>query len=181
MKMLNRFSIAVIGIILLSSCSNKLSYFTQDLYDKYDWSLDELKQVQFYVSNDIVLKREVPAGSLEIISGKIKIEDGRRIEEVVIRKGTPGAFIFSPKDNRFAVSFETSDEDYLMFGPSPKYNERYVLLASDWERNGGAVTYGGKTWRVSSDAAYAALLVDLRKVGKVSVNSRVAGGRRAGG
>jgi hypothetical protein len=156
-----------------------LSYFTQELYERQNWKEEDLKKIQFYVSKDIRLKRQLTGGSSEIISGKIKIEDGRQIEEVVIPRGTPGAFIFSPKQDRFAISFEDgNDSRYLMFGPSPKYSDRYVLLASDWKRNSGEVSYDGKTWRVSSDEAFAALLVDLRKMNKVSVSSRTAKGRK---
>lgn len=169
---------AILSMAFLSSCSNRLSYFTDELNDRYRWTDDELKKIQFYVSQDIVMKREISGGDREVVSGKIKIEDGRQIEEVVIRKGTPGAFLFSPKVDRFAIGFEESNERYLIFGPSPKYSDRFVLLASDWDRRSGEVTYDNKTWKVSSDVAYAALLVDLRKINKVDVNSRVAKGRK---
>ncbi len=178
MKTLKIFAFTLLGLFMLSSCSSRLTYFTQDLQNQYRWSDDELRKIQFYLSRDVVLKRELTGGSSDIVSGKIKVEDGRRIEEVVIRKGTPGAFIFSPKSERFAVSFEDNDDNFLMFGPSPKYSDRFVVLASDWDRRSGEVTYGGKKWRVSSEAAYAALLVDLRKISKVDVNSRVAKGRK---
>lgn len=180
MKTQHLVVMAVLGLTLLSSCSNKLSYFTQDLQERYRWTDDELKKIQFYVSQDIVLKRELTGGSTDIVSGKIKIEDGRQIEEVVIRKGTPGAFLFSPKDERFAIGFEENSDHYLIFGPSPKYSDRFVLLASDWDKRTGSVTYDNKTWKVSSDNAYSALLVDLRKMSKVDVNSRVVKGRKVG-
>ena len=172
--------LALFSIVLFGACSNKLSYFTDELNERYRWTDDELKKIQFYVSQDIVLKREINGGDREIVSGKIKIEDGRQIEEVVIKKGTPGAFLFSPKEDRFAIGFEEGNERYLIFGPSPKYSDRFVLLASDWDRRTGEVSYDNKTWRVSSDNAYAALLVDLRKINKVDVNSRVAKGRKVG-
>lgn len=169
----------LLGVLALSSCSSRLTYFTQDLQNQYDWGEEDLKKIQFYVSKNIVLKRRLTGGSSEIVSGKIKIEDGQKIEEVIVPKGTPGAMIFSPKDDRLAISFEEgNDQRYLIFGPSPKYNDRYVLLASEWKRRGGEITYDGKTWQVSSEEAYAALLVDLRKVEKVDVNSRVAKGRK---
>ncbi len=165
------------SMVLFSAC-NKLSYFTEDLNERYRWTEDELKKIQFYVSQDIVMKREVSGGDREVVSGKIKIEDGRQIEEVVIRKGTPGAYLFSPKENRFAIGFEESNDRYLVFGPSPKYSDRFVLMASDWDRRSGDVSYDNKTWRVSSDNAYAALLVDLRKMNKVDKDTRVAKGRK---
>jgi len=181
MKTQNLVLFAVLSLAFLSSCSNRLTYFTEDLNERYRWTDAELKKIQFYTSQDIVLKREISGGDREVVSGKIKIEDGRKIEEVVVRKGTPGAFLFSPKENRFAIGFEESNERYLIFGPTPKYSDRFVLMASDWDRRSGSVTYDNKTWKVSSDNAYAALLVDLRKINKVDVNSRVAKGRKVGG
>ncbi len=179
MKAQNLLFIAFLGLVLFSSCTERLSYFTQDLYERNRWSEQDLKKIQFYVSQDIVLKRQLKTGSAEIVSGKIKMENGQQIEEVVIRKGTPEALVFSPKDNRFAISFEAEgDSKYLMFGSNPKYNDRFVLLASEWKRNVGDVTYDNKTYKVSSDAAFAALLVDLKKINSVSVNSRTAGGRK---
>lgn len=172
--------LGVFSVVLFSACSNRLSYFTDELNERYRWTETELKKIQFYVSQDIVMKREVTGGDREVVSGKIKIEDGRKVEEVVIRKGTPGAYLFSPKEDRFAIGFEESNDRYLIFGPSPKYSDRFVLLASDWDRRSGEVTYDNKTWKVSSDNAYAALLVDLRKINKVDVNSRVAKGRKVG-
>jgi hypothetical protein len=177
MKKYTMPTLVLLSLVIFSSC-NSLSYFTQDMQEKYRWSEEELKKIQFYLSRDIVLRRELSDGSADIISGRIKVKDGRRIEEVVIRKGTPGAFVFSPKSERFAVSFEENDDNYLMFGPNPKYSDRYAVLASEWKRNSGEVTYAGKKWRVSSDAAYAALMVDLRKISDYDVKSRVVKGRK---
>jgi hypothetical protein len=99
------------------------------------------------------------------------------MDEVFIPAGTPGVYIFSPKRNRFAISFEQGAEGlYLMFGPNPKMGDRYALLASNWGRSAGTVTYGGEKFRVSSRSAFASLLVDLKKVARESRQSRVAGG-----
>lgn len=179
MKPMKFLSILFLSVFFLSSCSPRLSPFTQRLYSDYNWSDSELKRIQFYVSDDIVLHREAKRGKSEIISGEIKIVDGRRVEEVVIRKGTPGVLLFKPKENRFAVSFEEgSDERFLMFGPSPKASGRYVLLASDWNKRKGKVTYDGKTFTTPSNSAFAALMVDLKKINQVSVKSRQARGRK---
>jgi hypothetical protein len=104
--------------------------------------------------------------------------NGRKVEEVIVRRNTPGVFVFSPKDNRFAISFEESDDVYLMFGPNPKFGNKYSLLASDWKRRTGSVTYDGRKWNVDGSDALANLMVDLKKTRKVSVNSRVAKGRK---
>ena len=179
MKTMKVIVYLALGLLGFSSCSPRLSPFTKNLYEEHAWSDDELKQIQYYVSDDIILHREVSKGKSEIISGEIKIVNGKKVEEVVIPKGTPGILIFKPKENRFAISFEDGkDESYLMFGPNPKAGSRYVLLASDWKRRRGKITYEGKTFYTPSSSAYAALMVDLKKIRQVSIKSRKAKGRK---
>jgi len=145
-------------LMLLSACSPRLSPFTQRLYDSNNWSESELKRIQFYLSDDVVLRREASQGNSRIEGGEIKMVDGKKVEEIVVRKGTPGVLLFMPKEKRFAVGFENgTDERYLMFGPNPKAGNRYVLLASDWKRRNGKISYDGRTWYTPSESAYAAL------------------------
>ncbi len=180
MKTIHNLFIAGLSVILLSSCSEKLSYFTQDVYENYRFDEEDLKRVQFYLSRDIRLRRDFDGGSAQIENGRIIIENGRQIEEVIIPRGTPGVYLFSPKTNRFAICFEDDDDKFLIFGPSPKYSNRFVLMASEWGRDHGIVTYAGKRWRVSSEEAYAALMVDMRKLEKISVDQKVVKGRKVG-
>lgn len=179
---MKRTYILLTGLLVLlgvSACTPTLTSFTQRLYDEYDWTEDELKRIQFYVSDDIVLNRGLTAGQSEIISGEIKVVDGREVEEVIIRRNTPGVLLFMPKENRFAISFEADGDDrYLIFGPNPKAGNRYALLASEWRRRGGTVNYEGRQFNVSSASAFASLMVDLKKVRKISVKSRTARGRK---
>jgi len=175
--------LAFFGLVLLfSSCGPTLSPFTQTLYEDNSWTEGELRQIQFYLSDDIVLYRELNGGKSEIIQGEIKIVNGRKRDQVTFRRGTPGVFMFSPKSNRFAVSFEDGGDDrYLMFGPSPKVGNRYVLMASDWNRRQGVVTYAGQKWVVDANDAYTAIRCDLKRLQQTDVKTRVASGRRIGG
>ena len=123
------------------SCSPTLTPFTQQLYERHNWNDAQLKKIQFYLSEDIVLSREVGMNESIIDKGAIKIENGRQVEQVIFKKGTPGVFVFSPKDNKFGISFEKEDSKYLMFGPNPKMSERYVLMGRDWANGQGQITY----------------------------------------
>ena len=168
----------LLSALLLSSCSPTLTYFTQDLYRENKWSDDELKQIQFYLSHSIILKREAGSDASEIREGEIRIRGGRKVEEIYIPAGTPCVFLFSPKENRLAVSFEKTGKDrYLMFGPNPKTDGRYVLLAAEWDKRQGKVTYDGSSWWVDDESAIAGLMVDLKRSRHVTVRSRVAQGR----
>ena len=88
MKWTNLVLLSILGVFLLSSCGSKLTPFTQRLYDDNNWSEEELKRIQFYTSDDIILFRELSRGESEIISGEIKIRNGRKINEVIIKKIT---------------------------------------------------------------------------------------------
>jgi len=164
------------AIILLSACSSNMRFFTAEMQDVYGWTENEMKQIQFYLSDDIVLQRSLRQGESVITGGKIRIEEGRQIEEIVFEEGTPGVLLFIPKENRMAISFE-GDEEYLMFGASSKLKDRYVLLASDWDQRTGTVTYHGKKYQTSSKSAFAGLLVDMSKINKVNVKRKKASGR----
>lgn len=177
MKSLIQLSLfAIIG--LMSSCSPSLNYYTETMHDDYRLSEAELQSVQFYLSKDIVLYRDLGINESKISEGKIKIVDGRKVEEIVFPKETPGVLMFSPKANRFAISFEEGEDSFLMFGPNKKAGGKFVLLAKEWDRRVGKVTYKGKTYNTTSQSAMAALLVDVDKARKVSRKTKKVGGRK---
>lgn len=162
----------------LSSCSPKLRPFTDDVYYEFGNSKEKLSRIQFYLSNDIVLYRDFGDKKSSVIDGKIRIVDGRKIEEIVFKKGTPGVFVFTPKKDRIAISFEEGDGKYLMFGPNNKVGGRFVLLAKEWKNRRGKVTYANKTWNTTDASAYANLMVDLDKARRTKVSKKTVKGRR---
>ena len=179
MKNLTPFLFALIALVSFSSCSKNLSYFTHDLSDEFRWSEDDLKKIQFYLSEDIVLRRALGGDHSTISNGKIKLVNGREVEEIVFKKGTPGVCLFSPKSDRVAVSFdEEGIDNYLMFGPNKRANGKYVLLAKEWKKNNGKVSYNKQTYETTSRSAYAALMVDLDTARKVSYKKKTAEGRK---
>ncbi|MCB0660267.1 MAG: hypothetical protein KDC04_04995 [Saprospiraceae bacterium] len=161
------------------SCTTSKSFFTESLKNNYNWSDNDLKNIQFYISNDIVLWNEIQSGQSRISNGKIKTIDGKKIEEVVIKAGTPGVFLFSPKKDNLAISFDPNDDSkYLIFGPSDKMRGRYVLLAKSWNNNLGKVTYGDQIYNTYAASAFVNLLVDINRSGRTKVVSSTPRGRK---
>ena len=114
----------------------------------------------------------------QITDGEITVIDGQKLEEVVIKKGTAGVLLFQPKANRLAISFDAKDDSkFLMFGPNPKANDRYMLLASEWDRQRGKVTYGDKKYWINANQLLASLLIDIKKINKVDITSDNPTGR----
>lgn len=181
MKSLIQLAVFAFAVICLSSCSPKLTAFTQELYEQNEWTEDELRQIQFYLSEDIILRRQVGSDTTQFEAGEIKIINGKETEEIVIPKGTPGVYLFSPQEGAFAISFESEGEErYLIFGPNPRANNRFTILAKNWSRQTGKVTYDGKEYQIEFTDAFASLLVDLKRSSKTDQESRKAKGRTIG-
>ena len=56
-----------------------------------------------------------------------------------------------------------------MFGPNEAIKGRYALLAKDWEKYKGTVTYQDQHYTVKADDALSILMVDLEK----AVNNQI--------
>lgn len=163
-------------ITAFSSCKNLVPY-TDNMRKQHNWSEDQVRRIQFYVSHEIILHRELSEGNTKIVSGKIKMMNGKQVEEIIIREGTKGVLTEMPKENKMLVSFEVDDAHYLSFGISPSSGDKYVLLASDWNNGMGTVHYAGETFTTDPDSKYAYLMVDLRRLQKLDVKQRFAKGR----
>jgi len=180
MQYIKTLALIILGTALLSSCSPTLSPFTGSVYDDFGTSQDQLSKVQYYLSSDIVLYRDFGASETLVDRGTIKMVNGRKVEEVIFKKGTPGVFLFSPKRDRVAIGFENNENNYLMFGTNPKAGGRFTLLAKKWKNRRGKVTYAGSTWNTSAESAYANLLVDIDRTRKTKHKTKTVSGRRVG-
>ncbi len=175
MRKTTLFALAL--VFILSSCKNLVPY-TNAMKTKYGWSEEQIKRIQFYVSNDIVLHRELTRGSTEIVQGKIKTIHGSKVDEIIIPTGTKGVVTEIPNDSKLLVSFELGDDHYLSFGVNPNASNKFVLLATDWKNEIGKVHYANNEYYTTPDSKYAYLMIDLRKVENSELHQRVAKGRK---
>ncbi|MFZ1750928.1 MAG: hypothetical protein WAU01_12080 [Saprospiraceae bacterium] len=170
--------ISTVLLLSMLSCAPSLRYYTKDIQQNARWSDQELKKIQFYVSNDIVLWRSSNKGSSSVDDGKISISKDKEAEEIVIRRGTKGVFVFSPQKNHYAISFDPKDENnFLVFGPSDQVNDRYVLLAKEWNNRTGKVTYGERVYNTPAESAFAFLMVDIKESRRSVVKTNQPSGR----
>jgi len=181
MRQSTAFIFGAFILMILSSCSNKLTPYTERLQDDFEFSTNDLERIQFYLSSDIILQRNLGLEETRITEGKIQFIDGKEVERIVFKKGTPGVLVFSPKSNRLAISFEEGGDDkYLMFGPNKQAGGRFVLLAKEWRNNLGKVSYNGKIYTTTNRSAYSALLVDIDKYRDIDYDSERVKGRKVG-
>ena len=168
---------ATLCIVLLGSCKNLVPY-TDSLKTKHNLTDDQLKHLQFYLSDPIVLQRHInESGSTEVTAGKIRIINGEKVEEVIIPSGTPGVLV-KDDNGKLEVSFERDDNHYLRFGANPDRYHSFVLLAGEWKGKIASVTYAGQKYFTSPESADAILMIDLHKISNYQKEERVAKGRR---
>jgi len=161
----------------LASCKNLVPY-TDSMKQNHGWTDEQVRSIQFYLSHDIILRRELTKGTSEIVQGKIKIVDGRKVDEIIVRAGTPGVVSEIPKSDKLKVSFEVGDDHSISFGVNPNVGEKYVLLASEWKNGLGKVHYAGDEYYTDPDSKYSYLMVDLRRIDKSDRKQHVAKGRK---
>lgn len=173
----SKITLLVFSLIFMASCATtNRRPLTKSLTIDYGLTEERLKGIQFYLSQEIVLRSVKKYGSSEINRGQVVIEDGSEEDLIIFPEGTPGVLLFQTAEGHLAISFDDSD-GYLMFGPNPKANNRYALLAKKWEQHSGLVSYKNATYRVNAQDAYAAILIDVSKKHSRTVNTSRARGR----
>lgn len=165
--------------IFVISCQPTRVYYNERLAQDYQWTDNELQKLQFYVSEDIVLTRQIRRGDAVIEGGKIKRIQGREIEKIIIKRGTPGTYLFTTTDGNYALTFDASNrQNYLVFGPVAKVRDRYALRAKKWERSFGLVTYGGREYSTPARSAQAFLLINSKGHRTTRVKTKTERGSR---
>lgn len=172
------FTLSCVSIFLLflMGCATTLHPLNRDLMASTNLSEAELQKVQFYLTEDLTLYRSEMGKKTEVKNGQIDLSERGTKSQIVIKANTPGVLVDSPDGEKLAVSFE--EGAHLMFGPNPDYNGRYTLLAREWQRDRGIVTYGQHTYWVSRENSRVGLGVKMRQGRFVKDETKVLKGRK---
>lgn len=161
-------------MLLLSACSQKTIYFTQDTRAKIESNKIDLKDVQFYNSHEIILQRNLSFEETKVASGKISIENGEFIEMIILKKLTPGV-CESFTNNWLDVSFEKGDNRKLRFILNTEKN--YQVSALEWKNSFGKVSYDTLTYYIKPGGEKALLKVEKNNIFSYDKQERVVEGR----
>ncbi len=166
--------ITLLAFVIFSGCKIP---FTHQMRYQHDLSYDELMQLQYYVSQPIVLHREVPSEGANVAKGKLITKSGKLIDEVIVKKGTPGIAVEVDVDE-MAIAFE--EGTYLRFGsPENGHFERggkYVLLAREWFDDVGILMFDGEYYEAIEKSGYSYLLIDKDSLSEIIRKKRVLEG-----
>ncbi|NUQ75839.1 MAG: DNA-directed RNA polymerase [Polyangiaceae bacterium] len=99
-------ALAASTLFFASGCGGGLIPFTHELREQQGLTNEELKNLQWYVSHRITLRRQLESGGRQVTgTHKLLVVSGKTIEEVVIEQHTPGIAV-NVTDGSITVSFE---------------------------------------------------------------------------
>ncbi len=165
----------LIVMMLLGSACSKSIYFTQVMkYQVEDHGID-LRDVQFYNSRKFILQRNLTIEETKVAQGKIRFENGQFIEQIIIKKNTPGV-CEEIEPNALMISFETGENRNLKFVLNTKDN--YQISALDWTKKYGRVAYDTTYYYIIPGGEKTLLKVKKDDIYKIDRQERIAPGRK---
>lgn len=164
----------VVVVAASIGCASRVP-FTPALAEQF--SEEDLKGIQFYISDRIVLHRDVTsAGQSVTPRGRIVLENGKQIEEVLIKKGSPGVELSQEKGRSITVSFEPpidNVESFLRFDASRRDGSYFLMMST--------VKYGTELFQVQDGLQKAYIQVDADRLENIDAHRRTAPGRTVNG
>ena len=168
----------LIAISILTACKSTIP-FTNTVRTQYSLDEAKLKRTQFYISRSITLQRgERTNEATELdADGKLIISSSANLDVIEITAKTPGVCLKVLEGNKLAVSFDSDDSKYLVFG-DPNNTGRYNLMGAEWKNSKGKINYGGKVYYIMPGGAAAYLKFEMKKYKNQKTTSSRAKGRK---
>lgn len=163
-----------VATLIFTSCARKHA-FTDAVRKKYGITDEVMGKVQFYVSNDIILYRADSQAGLAIENGEVVVTSNNSEDQIIVKKGTPGAFVSSEGPNKISVRFELGDGRFLWFTSAGMYKGRYHIVAK-WERKRGVLDYANEVFYVTPESNSSYLMFKLRRLNSYKKKTTVASG-----
>ena len=175
------------SVVFLFSCGSSRKTagdryvpFTRELKLRLERDNVDLKQVQFYIDQKVVMARNLGSEKVEVTSGVVKFNNGEYINEVIVPSFTPGV-CESSANEKLMISFEKGNND-LAFGLGSGYSaDSYVLYGNDWKNGSAVISFDNNKFRAHcatcQDLAMVRLVVRKSEIDKVERKTRVVQGR----
>lgn len=175
-----KYIVVVITALVLFSCGKKVAY-TNEVRDEYGLeAVANIKKVQFYTSQTVILERSKESGNSGTSSdGALVSNSSKEQDRVIIPMNTKGIFEAFGEDGSVIIRFETGAAKTLSFALRQNATTGKYYLVADWEMNkGGQLSYGNEVYTVPSTAGNAYLMVVIKKLQKTKRKDRIVKGMK---
>jgi len=162
--------------------------FTRELFDKLSANNIDVKLVQFYIDQQLVLTRFLSNDQVTVKNGVIKFNNGQYVNEIVIPQYTP-VVCEAVEGDGLRVNAENSSGTTLKFLNSKQYSPvNYIFNPDKWNKDGTCeVMYNGNKYSVvcptcSTNSPNEAKLVAKQSAfDNLDKKSIIVPGRKVGG
>jgi len=160
-------------VCFLFTCCTPKVYFTKDIRNRIESANISLNNIQYYNDRKVILRRELESGYTKVQSGKVKLENGRYINYIILGSKTPGICTNSFTD-KLNIAFESGQGTSLTFGLSPETGNfsRYQIFALQWTGQIGKIEYDGETYYIQQKGSGAQLMIKKKVLNKIDVEKR---------
>jgi hypothetical protein len=166
--------------ILFFSCSSQKSFFTAEVRARVESSSTPVSKLQFYIDQDVELRREVTADEAKVTTdGKVILLNGKYVNVILLKKNTPGVCT-NAGPNKLDIAFETGDGKSLTFGVLNSYGSdgSYRIFADAWNNEHGRIRYDGKLYNIQPNSIEAKLMIKKKEADKFEITKRTMKGRK---
>lgn len=158
--------------------------FTKDIYNKLLSNKLDLKSVQYYVDQQLVLTRNLGSDKIEVSKGIIKTVNGKQVEEIIIPIYTPGKCELIESDG-MRISFESGSTAFKFLNSKTYSPDNFIFTGANWDKDGTCeVDYNNTRYRVNcgtcSSVADAKLVVKQSFLDQNNLNSKTLKGNTVG-
>ena len=122
--------------------------FTRDLFDKLSANNIDIKQVQFYIDQQLVLTRFLSNDQIAVKNGVIKFNNGKYVNEIIFPQYTP-VICDAIEGDGLRVKAENGSNT-LKFLNSKQYSPiNYIFNPDKWNKDGTCeALYNGNKYTV---------------------------------
>lgn len=170
-------ALVALGLILFN-CGTKVPV-TNQLKEEYDLNEKNMKIVQFYTSQTIILQRSKTSGSQGAEDGKLVTSKNSEQDRVIIPSNTKCVFDSYGSNGEVLIRFEVGPGKTLKFAVRPGQSSGKYYLAANWKPDlGGEISYGNETYYATQESGTAYLMVVLKKLNKTRRKDRIVKGMK---
>ena len=166
-----------LGLILFS-CGTKVPV-TNELKEQYNLNEKNMKIVQFYTSQTIILQRSRTSGSQGASDGKLVASKSSEQDRIIIPSNTKCVFDSYGSNGGVFIRFELGVGKTLKFAVRPSQSTGKYYLVANWKPEvGGEIMYGNESYYATPESGTAYLMVVLKKLNKTNRKDRVVKGMK---
>lgn len=153
--------------------------FTRELYNRLRNNNQDIRKLQFFIDQTVILSRGLSQDKLFIDNGKVVNQYGVNENKIELPALTPGV-IEAIEPDGLRVAFEGGGNN-LKFINNKYSPEFFIFSGTNWENGTAEVPYRGTTYRAScatcGSVSEARLVVRQKDIMAGNVNVNVIGGR----